>query len=63
MAASYESVKNTYNTQLQSADINTTNFENNTSQSTTLQLENQKATMQLAQKTLQTQLSSADDTQ
>lgn len=63
VAASYESVKNTYNTQLQSADINTTNFENNTSQSTTLQLENQKATMQLAQKTLQTQLSSADDTQ
>ncbi|MEI6117713.1 MAG: hypothetical protein WCP92_00105 [bacterium] len=56
-------MKNTYNTQLKTASINTNNFEDNTAPSTALQLENQKANMQLAQKTLQTQLSSADDNQ
>lgn len=63
VAASYDSVKNTYNTQIQSATINSNNLENNTAKSAALQLENQKANMQLAQKTLQTQLSSADDNQ
>jgi len=63
LAASYDTVKNTYNTQLQSANINTNNFEDNTAKSTALQLENQKANMQLAQKTLQTQLTSADTNQ
>ncbi len=63
VAASYDTVKNTYNTQLKTASINTNNFEDNTAPSTALQLENQKANMQLAQKTLQTQLSSADDNQ
>jgi len=61
VASSYDSVKNTYNTQLNSADINTSNFENNTAPSTALQLENQKANMQLSLNTLQTQLRSADD--
>jgi hypothetical protein len=56
-------VKNTYNTQIQSATINSNNLEDNTAKSAALQLENQKANMQLAQKTLQTQLSSADDNQ
>jgi predicted nucleic acid-binding Zn-ribbon protein len=61
VASSYDSVKNTYNTQIKSADINSKNLENNTANSTELQLENQKASLQLAQKTLQNQLSSADD--
>jgi multidrug efflux pump subunit AcrA (membrane-fusion protein) len=61
IASSYDSVKNTYNTQLKSADINANNFEDNTAKSTALQLENQKASLQLAQKTLTTQLTSADD--
>lgn len=61
LASSYDSVKNTYNTQIKNADIGVNNFEDNTSPSTALQLENQKANMQLAQKTLQTQLISADD--
>jgi multidrug efflux pump subunit AcrA (membrane-fusion protein) len=56
-------VKNTYTTQIKSADINTANLENNTAKSTALQLENQKASIQLAQKTLQTQLASAADNQ
>ncbi|MCX6824237.1 MAG: hypothetical protein NT085_03855 [candidate division SR1 bacterium] len=63
VAASYDTVKNTYNTQLKTASINTNNFQDNTAKSTALQLDNQKANMQLAQKTLQTQLSSADDNQ
>jgi len=61
IASSYDSVKNTYNTQIKSADINSTNLENNTAKSTALQLENQKASLQLAQKTLANQLTSADD--
>jgi len=61
LASSYDSVKNTYATQIKSADINSTNLENNTAKSTALQLENQKASLQLAQKTLETQLTSADD--
>lgn len=61
IASSYDSVKNTYNTQIKSADINSTNLENNTAKSTALQLENQKANLQLAQKTLQNQLISSDD--
>ncbi|MFA6256369.1 MAG: efflux RND transporter periplasmic adaptor subunit [Candidatus Absconditabacterales bacterium] len=63
LASSYDSVKNTYTTQIKSADINTANLENNTAKSTALQLENQKASIQLAQKTLQTQLASAADNQ
>jgi len=61
IASSYDSVKNTYNTQIKSADINSTNLENNTAKSTALQLENQKASLQLTQKTLQNQLISSDD--
>ena len=61
LASSYDSVKNTYATQIKSADINSTNLENNTAKTTALQLENQKASLQLAQKTLETQLTSADD--
>jgi len=61
VASSYDSVKNTYNTQLKSADITSNNFDDNTAKSTALQLENQKANMQLSQKTLQTQITSADD--
>jgi small-conductance mechanosensitive channel len=56
-------VKNTYNTQIKSADINATNFENNTAKLTALQLENQKASLQLAQKTLANQLNVSDDSQ
>ncbi len=63
VAASYDSVKNTYNTQLKSADTNADNLENTTAKSTALQLENQKASLQLAQKTLQNQLNSADASQ
>ena len=61
MAASYDSVKNTYNTQLKSADINVDNLENTTVHTTALQLDNQKASLQLTQKTLANQLSSADE--
>ena len=60
VASSYDSVKNTYATQIKSADINTQNLTENTAQSTALQFENQKANMELAQKTLQTQITSAD---
>jgi len=59
--SSYDSVKNTYATQIKSADINANNLEDNTAKSTALQLENQKANLLLAQKTLETQLASADD--
>lgn len=61
LASSYDSVKNTYNGQLKSADLNADNFSQNTSKSTALQLENQKAGLQLTQKTLQTQLNSSDN--
>jgi len=63
LAASYDSVKNTYNTQIKSADINANNLENNTAKSTALQLENQKTSLQLAQKTLANQLNVSDDSQ
>ena len=63
IAISYDSVKNTYNNQLKTLDINTDNFQDNTAESAALQLENQKAGLLLAQKTLQTQLASADDNQ
>lgn len=63
VAASYDSVKNTYNTQLKTADINIDNLENTTAKSTALQLENQKASLQLAQKTLENQLNSTDASQ
>ena len=61
LASSYDSVRNTYNGQLKSAELNTENFTQNTSKSTALQLENQKAGLQLTQKTLQTQLNSSDN--
>ncbi len=61
IASSYDSVKNTYDTQLKSAIINSDNLENNTANSTALQFENQKTSLQLAQKTLTTQITSADD--
>jgi len=61
IAASYDSVKNTYNTQLKSADINVDNMNNNTAKSTALALENQVANMELAQQTLATQLTAADE--
>jgi uncharacterized ParB-like nuclease family protein len=54
-------VRNTYNGQLKSAELNTENFTQNTAKSTALQLENQKAGLQLTQKTLQTQLNSSDN--
>ncbi|HMS91349.1 MAG TPA: efflux RND transporter periplasmic adaptor subunit, partial [Candidatus Absconditabacterales bacterium] len=54
--------KNTYNNQIKTADINTQNFEDTTIESTALQIKNQKASMQLAQKTLKNQITSADDT-
>lgn len=63
VASSYDSIKNTYNNQIKTVDINTQNFENNTVESTALQLKNQVASMQLAQKTLQNQITSAGDTQ
>jgi hypothetical protein len=61
IASSYDSVKNTYNNQIETVDINTNNLEDNTAKSTALALENQKASLQLAQKTLATQLTSADE--
>jgi len=61
LASSYDSVKNTYNGQLKSSELTTDNFTQNTSQSSALQLENQKAGLQLTQKTLQTQLNSSDN--
>ena len=63
IASSYDSIKNTYNNQIQTLDINTNNLEDNTTKSTALQLDNQKANLMLAQKTLLTQLNSADDNQ
>ncbi len=60
VASSYNSVKNTYATQIKTADINAQNLGENTSQSTALQFENQKSNMELSQKTLQTQITSAD---
>jgi multidrug resistance efflux pump len=61
IASSYDSVKNTYNTQLETSNINMNNFENTTTKSTALQFENQKASLELTQRTLSTQLTSADD--
>lgn len=61
LASSYDSVKNTYNSQLKSADLTTDNFTENTAKSTALQLENQKASLELAQKILATQLDSSDN--
>lgn len=63
VSSSYDSVKNTYNNQMTTLDINTSNFEENTVPSTALQLENQKVNMELSQKTLQKQITSADDNQ
>ena len=60
LVSSYDSVKNTYNSQLKSADLNTDNFTENTAKSTALQLENQKASLKLAQKSLLTQIDSSD---
>jgi multidrug resistance efflux pump len=61
LASSYDSVKNTYNSQLKSADLNADNFTENTAKSTALQLENQKASLELAQKSLATQIDSSDN--
>ena len=63
LASSYDSVKNTYDNQIKTVDINTNNFTDNTKESTALQIDNQKSNLELAQKTLVTQLSSADDNQ
>jgi hypothetical protein len=63
IASSYDSVKNTYNNQIQTIDINTDNLENTTAKSTALQLDNQKSSLQLSQRTLLTQLAVADDNQ
>lgn len=61
LASSYDSVKNTYNSQLKSADLNADNFTENTAKSTALQLESQKASLELAQKSLTTQMDSSDN--
>lgn len=63
IASSYDSIRNTYNNQIQTLDINTNNLEDNTAKSTALQLDNQKANLMLAQRTLLTQLDSVDDNQ
>lgn len=63
LASSYDSVKNTYNSQIKTLDINTDNFNDNTTESTKLQIDNQKASLQLTQKTLANQLSTSDESQ
>ncbi len=63
LASSYDSVKNTYNSQIKTLETNTDNFTDNTAESTKLQIDNQKASLQLAQKTLANQLSASDDSQ
>ena len=63
LASSYDSVKNTYNSQIKTLDTNTDNFNDNTAASTKLQIDNQKASLQLAQKTLANQMSSTDESQ
>ena len=63
IASSYTSVANTYNNQINTVNINTDNLQQNTIQSTALQLQNQVDALQLTQKTLQNQLISADDNQ
>lgn len=63
LASSYDSVKNTYNSQIKTLETNTDNFANNTAESTKLQIDNQKASLQLAQKTLANQLSASDESQ
>ncbi len=63
LASSYDSVKNTYNSQIKTLETNTDNFTENTAESTKLQIENQRASLQLAQKTLANQLSSSDESQ
>ncbi len=63
LASSYDSVKNTYNSQIKTLDTNTDNFNDNTAESTKLQIDNQKASLQLAQKTLANQLSASDESQ
>ena len=60
IASSYDTVKNTYSNQIKTLDINTNNFQENTIATTSLQLDTQLANLQLAQKTLETQLVSAD---
>lgn len=63
LASSYDSVKNTYNSQIKTLETNTNNFTDNTAESTKLQIDNQKASLQLAQKTLANQLSTSDESQ
>ncbi len=63
LASSYDSVKNTYNSQIKTLETNTDNFNDNTAESTKLQIDNQKASLQLAQKTLANQLSTSDESQ
>jgi|GEM_PF-935481 len=63
LASSYDSVKNTYNSQIKILDTNTDNYTKNTAESTKLQIDNQKASLQLAQKTLANQMSSTDESQ
>ncbi len=63
LASSYDSVKNTYNSQIKTLQTNRDNFNDNTAKSTKLQIENQKSSLQLAQKTLANQLTTSDDSQ
>lgn len=63
LASSYDSVKNTYNSQIKTLETNTDNFTDNTAESTKLQIDNQKASLQLAQKTLANQLNTSDESQ
>ncbi len=63
LASSYDSVKNTYNSQIKTLETNTDNLNDNTAESTKLQIDNQKASLQLAQKTIANQLNSADESQ
>jgi len=63
LASSYDSVKNTYNSQIKTLELNMDNFTENTTESTKLQIDNQKASLQLAQKTLANQLHASDESQ
>lgn len=60
LSTSYDTVKNTYNNQIKTLDINTNNFQDTTVNTTAIQLDTQLANLQLAQKTLETQLVSSD---
>ncbi len=63
LSSSYDSVKNTYASQIKALDTNRDNYNENTAASTSLQIENQEANLQLAQKTISNQLDSAEENQ